>query len=100
ADLRLLQAGITLRRRRGGDDAGWHLKLPAGPDSRRELQVPLGRGSVVPAELSRLVRAQGRGVRLAPVATIITVRRQLVLADSAGTSLAEVVDDEVSAHTL
>ena len=31
-DLRLAQAGVTLRRRRGGDDAGWHLKLPAGGD--------------------------------------------------------------------
>jgi inorganic triphosphatase YgiF len=29
-DLRLISAGITLRRRRGGDDAGWHLKLPLG----------------------------------------------------------------------
>ena len=29
-DLRLIRAGITLRRRRGGHDAGWHLKLPAG----------------------------------------------------------------------
>jgi inorganic triphosphatase YgiF len=25
---------ITLRRRTGGLDAGWHLKLPAGPDAR------------------------------------------------------------------
>ncbi|HEY9303277.1 MAG TPA: CYTH domain-containing protein, partial [Mycobacterium sp.] len=24
---------ITLRRRTGGEDAGWHLKLPAGPDA-------------------------------------------------------------------
>ena len=30
ADLRLMRAGITLRRRRGGHDQGWHLKLPAG----------------------------------------------------------------------
>ncbi|HEU5418948.1 MAG TPA: CYTH and CHAD domain-containing protein [Streptosporangiaceae bacterium] len=100
AGLRLLQAGITLRRRRGGDDAGWHLKLPAGPDSRRELQLPPGRGSVVPAELSRLVRAHARGARLAPVATIITVRRQRVLRDGDGASLAEVVEDQVAAHTL
>ncbi|MBA3848305.1 MAG: metal-binding protein, partial [Planctomycetes bacterium] len=28
ADLRLAAAGITLRRRTGGTDAGWHLKLP------------------------------------------------------------------------
>lgn len=34
ADLRLLRAGLTLRRRTGGHDAGWHLKLPAGPASR------------------------------------------------------------------
>ena len=30
-DLRLLRAGVTLRRRTGGQDAGWHLKLPARP---------------------------------------------------------------------
>ena len=33
-DLRLAQAGVTLRRRRGGDDAGWHLKLPVGGDGQ------------------------------------------------------------------
>lgn len=32
ADLRLTAVGITLRRRTGGEDAGWHLKLPAGTD--------------------------------------------------------------------
>src|ERR1700729_4431829 len=30
ADGRLQAAKITLRRRTGGTDAGWHLKLPAG----------------------------------------------------------------------
>ena len=30
ADHRLAAHRITLRRRTGGDDAGWHLKLPAG----------------------------------------------------------------------
>ena len=33
---------VTLRRRTGGTDAGWHLKLPAGPDTRTEVRVPLG----------------------------------------------------------
>src|ERR1700684_3462285 len=52
-DLRLLRAGVTLRRRRGGSDAGWHLKLPAGGSSRDEIRVPLGRGQKkVPAELA------------------------------------------------
>jgi CYTH domain-containing protein len=29
-DLRLARRGSTLRRRTGGEDEGWHLKLPAG----------------------------------------------------------------------
>src|ERR1700745_1471803 len=33
---------ITLRRRTGGHDAGWHLKLPAGRDARTEIRAPLG----------------------------------------------------------
>src|ERR1700749_5294518 len=43
-DLRLLRAGVTLRRRRGGTDSGWHLKLPAGPQTRRGIRLPPGRG--------------------------------------------------------
>jgi len=100
-DLRLLRAGVTLRRRRGGKDAGWHLKLPAGPQTRREIRVPLGRSSrAVPAELASLARVYTRGETLAPVARIATVRRTRTLIDEAGTSLAEVVADEVSAQTL
>ncbi len=41
ADLRLIRAGVTLRRRSGGEDAGWHLKLPAGADTRDEIRLPL-----------------------------------------------------------
>ncbi len=29
-DLALTRAGVSLRRRLGGSDAGWHLKVPAG----------------------------------------------------------------------
>src|SRR5205807_4450312 len=77
-DLRLLRAGITLRRREGGDDEGWHLKLPdehqeTASTSRRELRVPLGRpGDPVPDELAKLVRVHTRGVPLRPVARIET----------------------------
>src|SRR5580698_3959195 len=44
---------ITLRRRTGGHDAGWHLKLPAGPDARTEIRAPLGSDTedAVPTEL-------------------------------------------------
>ncbi len=103
ADLRLLRAGITLRRRKGGDDAGWHLKLPLGAHARREMRVPLshgGRGKAVPAELAALVRVHTRGQSLRPVAIIRTTRRRQLLLDGAGTSLAELVADEVRAETL
>ena len=101
ADLRLIRSGITLRRRRGGGDAGWHLKLPAGPQTRRELQLPLGRRSEgVPSELARLVHGYTRGDDLVPVARISTRRRLVILLDNHGESLAEVAADEVSAKAL
>src|SRR6202012_1639432 len=80
-DLRLLRAGVTLRRRRGGHDSGWDLKLAAraqtrrgGRQTRRETGMPLGRaGRTVPAELARLVKVYSRGHALTPVARIATV---------------------------
>jgi CHAD domain-containing protein len=100
-DLRLIRAGITLRRRRGGDDAGWHLKLPSDGDTRREIRLPLGgTGQEVPGELASLVLARTRGEPLRPVARMTTKRRRLVLLDQAGESLAEVAADDVSAQTL
>ena len=39
---------ITLRRRTGGPDEGWHLKLPAGTDARTEVMEPLGEADEVP----------------------------------------------------
>lgn len=101
ADLRLLQAGITLRRREGGSDPGWHLKLPVGGDSRDELRLPLERSRrQPPAELIALTRVHTRGAALAPVAQLSTRRRRWVLADPDGHALVELVDDEVSAHTM
>ena len=43
ADLRLIRAGITLRRRTGGKDAGWHLKLPVGKGTRTNYACPWSR---------------------------------------------------------
>ncbi|WP_214401762.1 CYTH and CHAD domain-containing protein [Pseudonocardia lacus] len=106
ADLDLAAAGITLRRRRGGTDRGWHLKLPAGPDSRDEVRVGFARGEAnrrnpqPPAELVALTRAFTRGRELLAVAELTTVRRQWRLTDDAGRGLVEVVDDRVTARTL
>jgi hypothetical protein len=97
ADFRLAKAKITLRRRTGGTDAGWHLKLPAGVDSRREVHAPLGRGaSSVPARLAELVAAPDGGQPLRPIALLATTRRLRRLAARDGEVLAEVADDLVA----
>ncbi|HEX3491014.1 MAG TPA: CYTH and CHAD domain-containing protein [Streptosporangiaceae bacterium] len=101
ADLRLIRSGVTLRRRRGGDDAGWHLKLPAGPQARREIRLPLARsGGRVPAELAGLVRAYTRGEPLRPVVQMTTRRQRVILLSQSGESLAEIAADDVSARTM
>jgi CHAD domain-containing protein len=100
-DLRLIRAGITLRRRSGGHDDGWHLKLPLGGRTRREIRrSPGGAEGQVPGQLAGLVRVHTRGAPLAPVARMITTRQRLILLDEAGESLAEVAADDVAAQTL
>jgi CHAD domain-containing protein len=91
-DLRLLRAGITVRRR----EEEWRLRLPPRPDVR--LPAPPAAGP--PDELARLVRGYTRGAELRPVARVETRRRRTTLRDAAGASLARVTSDEVSAQTL
>ncbi|MEU5690369.1 CYTH and CHAD domain-containing protein [Actinosynnema sp. NPDC020468] len=100
SDLRLARAGLTLRRRTGGDDAGWHLKLPVGGDTREEVRLPPGRAAKrPPKELGSLVQVHARGGALTPVARIRTSRQRWQLVDGRGRLLAEVVVDLVSART-
>lgn len=101
ADLRLARHSVTLRRRTGGDDAGWHLKLPVGSDERTEVRRPLGRSTrTVPAALVKEVRALVRGSQLVPVARLRTVRVAHELLGDGGTALAAVADDTVRAERL
>ena len=93
---RLAAAHITLRRRTGGTDAGWHLKLPAGPE-RREVHAPLEAGTdTVPAELAGLVTGVTGDLPLRPIARLQTARTVRHLRDNAGQILAEVADDQVT----
>ncbi|MGV8965274.1 MAG: CHAD domain-containing protein [Cellulomonas sp.] len=106
--LRLARARTTLRRRTGGSDAGWHLKLPVAADERIELQVALepARGAAghavtdddVPPELSAAVRAHVRSSPLRPVVVLHTRRTVRRLRDRAGRVLAELADDAVTAR--
>ncbi len=95
---------ITLRRRTGGADAGWHLKLPAGPDARTEVRASLdavndsrdGSQEDVPPELLDVVLAIVRDRPLRPVARIATARQVQLLCGADGVALAEFCDDRVT----
>ncbi|MGI9197969.1 MAG: CHAD domain-containing protein [Candidatus Nanopelagicales bacterium] len=96
-DLRLFRWGITLRRREGGPDEGWQMKLPVeGADrgTRDEVRLPLTPGGV-PDELRSTVLALVREAELVEVASLRTHRQPFLLRDEAGTGIAEVVDDIV-----
>jgi inorganic triphosphatase YgiF len=97
ADLHLLAARITLRRRTGGPDPGWHLKLPAGVDTRREIHAPLGSSTgAVPAGLADRVSGSTGGRQLQPIARLETTRTVRHLTGPDGEVLAEVADDLVT----
>jgi inorganic triphosphatase YgiF len=99
-DFALSGSRVTLRRRVGGSDEGWHLKLPVHTDTRQELHAPLGDGDAVPPRLSEQVADITGGRPLRPIAVLDTERTALTLTGPAGQVLAEVADDSVTAARL
>lgn len=97
---------VTLRRRSGGTDAGWHLKVPADK-ARTELRLPAADDADdaddadnIPAELTDLVAGVALGKPLHPVAVISTIRGTYRLFDEHDILLAEVADDRVHATAV
>ncbi len=99
-DTRLAASKITLRRRTGGTDEGWHLKLPAGANARREIHAPLAAGDEgqVPERLASQVAQVAGDLPLAPIATLSTQRTLTIVLGPAGEVIAEVADDVVTAR--
>ncbi|MCE1178220.1 MAG: CYTH and CHAD domain-containing protein [Micrococcales bacterium] len=100
-DLALIRAKVTLRRRVGGADAGWHLKLPREDGTRLEVHAPLTEG-VTPARVPGGHRAGvavivGRAP-LVPAAVLETVRLETDLLDAGGQVVAQLCDDTVTVH--
>ncbi|MBY4127316.1 CYTH and CHAD domain-containing protein [Rhodococcus fascians] len=93
----LLRRGITLRRRTGDSDNGWHAKVPA-EKARTEIRLPLGSGpdDVVPDELVDVLRGAVMGAQLSAVATLTTRRTVHSVSDADGVVIAEIADDAVS----
>lgn len=97
-DERLAASAITLRRRTGGDDAGWHLKFPVSSGVRDEIHAPLS--DTLPRALARLVRSRVRDVELVPLVRLRSSRDVRDLLDADGALLAEVSVDLVRAERL
>ncbi|MFD9359275.1 CHAD domain-containing protein [Streptomyces sp. NPDC060031] len=95
-DQRLAADGLTLRRRTGGADAGWHLKLPVSPGVRDEIGVALS--DTVPRPLAALLRSRVRGAALEPQVRLLSSRRVSHLLDADGALLAELSTDAVRAE--
>lgn len=95
ASLALHRNRITLRRRTGGPDEGWHLKLPVSVDTRRELHEPLSPS--VPLRLAAAVERLTAGQPLQPIASLRTERTVLLLTRPDGSPIGEIADDAVTA---
>lgn len=103
ADAALARARVAVRRRSGGPDAGWHVKVSA-PDGRHEWHWPLDETDdaddvavVVPEGLLSAI-AQWAAPPLIPLARIRNTRTAYALRDTDGGVIAEFVDDRVRAR--
>ena len=91
AGLRLF--AITLRRRVGGSETGWQLKVPSGT-ARTELQSG-SRAKTLPPALAKGVEGLLAGESLDPIATIVTTRTAYRLLNADGELVLEIADDQV-----
>ena len=98
--LDLLAAKITLRRRTGGLDAGWHLKTPGTDDARTEMRVPLSAGRRIPLALRDAVADLVGERPLLPIVRMENERTTTELLDADGAPKAELCEDRVIATVL
>jgi len=99
----LARAGVAVRRRVGGPDAGWHVKGPAQAGGRTETQWPLEADvdpdaeTVVPPAVQDAV-ASIAAPPFMPLARVRNERTAYALLDADGEEVAEFVDDHVRAR--
>ena len=97
-DVALARAGVAVRRRTGGPDAGWHIKGPREGDGRLEIAWPLGEDDAVPDAVADTL-ARWTTAPLTPLARIENSRTAYLLTGAGGV-IAEFVDDRVRATDL
>lgn len=115
--LDLAAHSISLRRRSGGGDEGWHIKKPVD-EGRTELHWPLHTGQpepvensepadeteaapeAVPEEVLEPVRSIVRDRPVSPIARLTTSRTTVHLMNDRGEAVAELADDQVQASDV
>lgn len=98
AEHRLLGSKITMRYRSGDDEAGWHLKLPAGLDARKEIQIEAPMDAGPPPEFLEITAEVRAGAELAQIATLTTHRTLHRWYGLEGGHLLSTTDDSVLAE--
>jgi hypothetical protein len=99
--LDLVAARVTVRRRTGGPDAGWHIKRAESDTVRHEQHFPLTEDpDTVPDEVLAALFTERRGRALHPVVRIETTRAVTRLLDEDGDQVGELADDAVVATRL
>lgn len=103
ADRALAVARVAVRRRSGGPDAGWHIKI-SSPEGKHELHWPLDEEPAaavldvpVPAAVVDALAAWAPPPFVA-LARIRNARTAYALRDADGALVAEFVDDRVTAR--
>ena len=100
AGLDLTRTGSSLRRRSGGSDAGWHLKLKGeGEHARQEITAPIT-GARPPTVLREVLPEELTRAPLLPVARLRTSRTEWPVLSEDGREQAVVCLDEVRASGL
>jgi inorganic triphosphatase YgiF len=96
----LLRHEMVLRRRTGGDDEGWHLKVGGMAAQRTEHRRPLDDAAAPPRELITTIPLDLDLDDLRPVARVRTLRTERPLFDRNGRTLASIAQDDVEAERL
>lgn len=95
ADSTLQRLGVTLRRRTGGDDPGWHLNIPTAGQAQSEIRSG-ARRTTVPESLLRRIGGVIAAQPLAEVAMISTERQVHRVVDGSCVVVVEVADDTMT----
>jgi CHAD domain-containing protein len=104
SDFALAKRAIVVRRRSGGNDAGWHVKLREDEEQRRELHWPLessgGEVDTIPEQLLTAAGIPESSASLHPIAVLRTERMRRTFRDDVGNEIGEFCEDQVRAERV